>query len=66
MLMRSLFSSQGTMASTRRRVTKKKALASQAEHFNYIGTQIDGDEIVYPEQPRKSDFSRETDELARS
>jgi hypothetical protein len=54
------------MASTRRRVTKKKALASQAEHFNYIGTQIDGDEIVYPEQPRKSDFSRETDELARS
>jgi hypothetical protein len=71
MLMRLLFSSQGTMASTGRRVTKKKASASQAEHFDYIGTQIDDDKIVYteeqqPSQHRKSDFSRETDKLARS
>jgi hypothetical protein len=38
------------MASTRRQVTKKKASASQAKHFDYIGTQIDDNEIVYTEE----------------
>jgi uncharacterized protein YlaI len=38
------------MASTRHRVTKKKASALQAEHFNYISMQIDNNEIVYTKE----------------